>query len=169
MKPKPKAKAAKGFWVKDSRSGYTPATGDQLLEAAKAVALERLIDGETLNSPMAVRHYLPAIIGQYPHERFGVIYLNNQNQVIAYEELFRGTIDQAAVYPRDIAKSALDHHAASVMLVHNHPSASLEPSKADQAITKRIKDALGLLDIRVLDHVIVSKTATLSMAEKGLV
>ena len=136
-------------------------------------ALE-LLDCETqetdlLSSPGVVRDYLRMMLGDKPHEVFAVVFLNAQNRVIATEEMFRGTLTQTSVYPREVVIEALKHNAAAVILCHNHPSGNEEPSRADEALTHTLKAALALVDVRVLDHVIVTRTAALSFAERGLV
>ncbi len=145
-KPTAEELQATGFLVADGNGGFKPATADQLLEAAREVASKRLAKGALLNSPNEVRECLPALLGGYSHERFAVLFLDNQNRLIAYDEMFRGTLSSTVVYPREIAKAALGHNAASVILVHNHPSGTLEPSQADVQITQRISQALALLD-----------------------
>lgn len=115
-----------------------------------------------------VKHYLRLKLADKPYEVFGVMFLDAQNRVIAFEEMFRGTLTQTSVYPREVVKTALKHNAASVILSHNHPSGSVEPSRADEALTQTLKSALALIDCRVMDHVIVSAEASLSMAERGL-
>lgn len=132
------------------------------------MAAKRLAKGTPLNSPSEVRECLPALLGCYTYEQFGVLFLDSQNRLIAYEEMFRGTLSSSVVHPREIAKAALSHNAASVILAHNHPSGTLEPSQADIHLTQRIRDTLGLLEIQVIDHFIATGTATVSMAEKGL-
>jgi DNA repair protein RadC len=102
-------------------------------------------------------------------EHFGVLYLDNQNRLIAFEYHFTGTLTQASVYPREIVRAALAHHAAAVVLCHNHPSGAVIPSRADEALTQTLKAALSLVDVRVLDHVIVAPGASFSMAERGLI
>jgi DNA repair protein RadC len=104
-----------------------------------------------------------------PHEVFACIYLDNQHRVLAFDELFRGTIDGASVYPREVVKAALKRNAAALILAHNHPSGVAEPSAADRQLTRRLKDALALVDIRVLDHVVVGDGETVSLAERGWV
>lgn len=158
-----------GLLMEDGKGGYTPATTERILAVARTVANQRLAKGEALDSPKLVRECLPALLGAYSEERFGVLFLDSQNKLIAYEEMFRGTLGSTTVHPREIAKAALDHHAASVILAHNHPSGSKEPSTADIQITQRIKEALALLEIKVTDHFIATGTATVSMAEKGLI
>lgn len=122
-----------------------------------------------LTSPQLVRQYLMLRLGKAEREIFCVIFLDNQNRLIASEDLFMGTIDGAAVYPREVVKAALKYNAAAVLLAHNHPSGMLEASTADQRITQRLVSALELVDVRVLDHFIVSGTESLSFAERGLI
>lgn len=165
----PKVSEATGFLIADGNGGLKPVTAEQLLEAAREVAAKRLAKGTPLNSPNEVRECLPALLGTYTHERFGVLFLDSQNRLIAYEEMFRGTLTSTVVYPREIVKAALGHNAASVILAHNHPSGTLEPSQADIQITQQVREALGLLEIRVTDHFIATGTATVSMVEKGLI
>lgn len=121
-------------------------------------------------SPENTRLYLRGKIGDLPHEVFCAVWLDNRHKLIEFEELFRGTIDGAAVYPREVVKAALNHNAASVIFCHNHPSGNPEPSQADIALTRRLKEALQLVDIRVLDHVVVGsfETESVSLAERGL-
>lgn len=128
-----------------------------------ASILER---GDAITSPNATRAYLSARLRDYPYEVFSCLFLDNRHRVLAYEELFRGTIDGASVHPREVVRRALHHNAAAVILAHNHPSGVAEPSRADEAITRRLQDALALVDIRVLDHVIVADE-TVSFAERG--
>ena len=142
---------------------------DKIIEQALEILMGRLkIGGEALTSPNSVRNYLKLKLAEQEREVFAAIFMNAQHQVIAYEELFYGTIDSASVYPREIVKTALRHNAAAVILAHNHPSGNPEPSQADIQITTKIKDALNLLDIRVLDHLIVGSSDTVSLAERGL-
>lgn len=124
--------------------------------------------GDLLTSPDLVRQYLSAQLRHQQREVFAVLFLDNQNRLIAYEELFFGTIDGAAVYPRELVKRSLAHNAASVILSHNHPSGVAEPSQADQRITQRIIAALDLVDVRVLDHMVVGNEEVVSFAERGL-
>lgn len=121
------------------------------------------------DSPQAVASYLRLLIGKRPHEMFTVMFLNSQHQLIATEELFRGTLTQTSVYPREVVLRALHHQAAAVVLAHNHPSGTTKPSQADQMLTGTLKHALALVDVRVLDHFIVTAGECQSMAEMGLV
>ncbi len=123
----------------------------------------------TMGSPVAVRDYCKLKLGLLLHEMFAVIWLDNQNRLIEFEEMFRGTLTQASVYPREVVKSALAHNAAAVILVHNHPSGIPTPSQHDIRLTKILSEALTLVDVRVLDHVVVTATETVSLAEKGLI
>ena len=124
--------------------------------------------GDALSSPRQTAEYLRLRIGAAEREVFTVIYLNNQHQVIETEDMFHGTIDGAPVYPREVARRALEHNAAAVIFGHNHPSGMAEPSSADRRITERLQSGLTLLDIRVLDHLIVTEGASYSFAEHGL-
>ena len=136
-------------------------------------ALELLVceiqQTDTLKSPDAVKAYLRMKLGDRPHEVFAVVFMDSQNRVITYEELFRGTLSQTSVYPREVVMEALKRNAAAVILCHNHPSGSSQPSKADEALTLTLKSALALIDVRVLDHMIVTRTKVLSFAEEGLI
>jgi DNA repair protein RadC len=140
-----------------------------VLEMARRHFLEILQHGDTLTSPETTRAYLCAQLGGYAHEVFACLFLDNQHRIIELEEMFRGTIDGASVYPREIAKRALHHNAAAVIFAHNHPSGVAEPSQADKRITEKLKQALGLLDIRVLDHFIIGDGPPFSFAEHGLI
>jgi DNA repair protein RadC len=151
--------------------GLGPAKRAELvavLELARRALTEQLKERTVFDTPHAVSDYLRLHLGQRPYEVFAVIFLDAQNRMLALEELFRGTLTQTSVYPREVVIRALHHSAASVVLAHNHPSGSVQPSRADEYLTQNLKSALALLDIRVLDHVIVAQGQTLSMAEKGL-
>jgi DNA repair protein RadC len=139
-----------------------------VLEMARRHFAEILQRGNALTSPEITRAYLSAQLRGYSYEVFACLFLDNQHRVIQWEELFRGTIDGASVYPREVAKRALFHHAAAVIFAHNHPSGINEPSQADRHITDKLKQALGLFDIRVLDHFIVGDGEPYSFAEHGL-
>lgn len=125
--------------------------------------------GPVFTSPGAVRAYAQLMLAPLPHEEFAVLFLDSQHQLIAMESMFRGTLAQTSVYPREVAKAALAHNAAAVILAHNHPSGVCEPSRADEYLTQTLKSALALLDVRVLDHIVVSAAGTVSLAERGLV
>ncbi|KYZ84379.1 MAG: DNA repair protein RadC [Pseudomonadota bacterium] len=121
----------------------------------------------SLSSPVAVREYLRLQLVSEPLEVFAVIFLDNHHGVIAYEPLFRGTIDGAAIYPRAVVRRAIEHNCSAVIFAHNHPSGDTEPSRADRDATTRLKAALDLVDVRVLDHFIIGKGTPLSFAEEG--
>ncbi|HHK8567986.1 TPA: DNA repair protein RadC [Vibrio parahaemolyticus] len=139
---------------------------NELLErAAEALAVKYKREG-TFTNPTNVKEYLKLKLGAHDREVFAVMFLDNQHQLISFEELFFGTIDAASIYPREVLKAALNHNAAAVIFAHNHPSGIAEPSQADKRITQRLIDALKLVDIRVLDHIVVGEDCV-SFAEKG--
>ena len=140
-----------------------------VLELARRALAEELKEKALFNSAQAVREYLQLQLGSRPHEIFAVLFLNSQNRLIALEELFRGTLTQTSVYPREIVIRALALNAASVVLAHNHPSGAAQPSHADELLTQTLKAALALVDVRVLDHFVVTASQAVSMAELGLV
>jgi DNA repair protein RadC len=140
-----------------------------VLEMGRRHLDERLLRGDALTSTAATRRYLAAQLRDRPYEVFACLFLDNGHRVIAFEELFRGTIDGASVYPREVVKAALGHNAAAVILSHNHPSGVAEPSGADRRLTERLRDALGLVDIRLLDHLVVGDETPVSFAERGLI
>lgn len=139
-----------------------------VLEMAHRCLNEELVREDALTSPQQTRNYLALRLQDYPYEVFACLFLDNRHRVIAFEELFRGTIDGASVHPREVVRRALHHNAAALILSHNHPSGVAEPSQADQQITLRLKEALSLIDVRVLDHVVVGHRETVSLAERGL-
>jgi DNA repair protein RadC len=139
-----------------------------VMEMARRHFAEILKRGNALTSPEITRAYLSAQLRGYSYEVFACLFLDNQHRVIVLEELFRGTIDGASIYPREVAKRALFHHAAAVIFAHNHPSGINEPSQADRHITTKLQQALGLFDIRVLDHFIIGDGDPYSFAEQGL-
>jgi DNA repair protein RadC len=139
-----------------------------VLEMARRHFKEVLQRGNALTSPDITRAYLSAQLRGYSYEVFACLFLDNQNRVIQLEEMFRGTIDSASVYPREVVKKALHHNAAAVIFAHNHPSGIAEPSQADKHITEKLKHALALFDIRVLDHFIIGDGQPYSFAEHGL-
>ena len=140
-----------------------------VLELARRALAQQLREREVFDSPQAVKHYLQLHLAAKAHEVFAVLFLDSQHRLLALEELFRGTLTQTSVYPREVVLRALHHQAAAVVLAHNHPSGSVQPSRADEALTQTLKAALALVDVRVLDHFIVAPGQALSMAEKGLV
>lgn len=140
-----------------------------VLEMARRHTEEALKTHGVLSDPDATRRYLAMQLARLPHEVFACVFLDNRHRVIAFEEMFRGTIDGASVYPREVVKAALHYNAAAVVFAHNHPSGVAEPSSADRSITKRLTDALSLVDIRVLDHFILAHDQYTSFAERGLI
>lgn len=138
-----------------------------VLEMARRYLFESLQRGDTLSSPQDTRQYLSSQLRDYTHEVFAALFLDQRHRVICFEELFRGTIDGASVYPREVVKKALQHNAAALIFAHNHPSGVAEPSQADELITRRLIDALKLVDVRVLDHFVVGDEVV-SFAERGL-
>jgi DNA repair protein RadC len=142
------------------------------IEAARELVTrwlrEELASRDVFARPDAIRDYLRALLRGKEHEVFIGLYLDAQNHLIAMEELFRGTLAQTSVYPREIVKAALRHNAASVVFAHNHPSGVAEPSRADEALTQSLKQVLALVDVRVLDHFVVAGPSTMSFAERGL-
>lgn len=138
------------------------------LELARRHFREALRSGPALAAPEATRAFLLAQLRDRPYEVFCCLYLDNRHRLIAFEELFRGTIDRAGVHPREVLRQTLLHNAAAVILAHNHPSGVLEPSQADELITRRLREALALLDVRVLDHFIVGDGMCFSFCEHGL-
>lgn len=139
-----------------------------VLEMSRRALSETMQRGDALNSPRAVRDYLQLLLGGRQQEVFVVLFLDTQHRVLAVEELFQGTLSQTSVYPREVVKRALARNAAAVILAHNHPSGVAEPSAADELITDVLRQALALVDVRVLDHFIVAGASTLSFAERGL-
>ena len=139
-----------------------------VLEMARRALAEDLQQGIALDSPQAVKDYLALTLRSLPYESFMVLFVSAQNRLIAAEEMFRGTLTQTSVYPREIVKRALALNAAAVLLAHNHPSGVAEPSQADRFLTDSLKAALQLVDVRVLDHFVVAGRGVLSFAERGL-
>ncbi|MEJ2173028.1 MAG: DNA repair protein RadC [Woeseiaceae bacterium] len=139
-----------------------------LPEFARRYFSEALPPGKSIRCPADTRDFLHARIRHLEHEIFCCLYLDNRHRVLRFDELFRGTIDGTSVYPREVVKEALAVNAAAVILAHNHPSGVAEPSQADERITKRIKSALDLVDIRLLDHFIIGDAETTSLASRGM-
>jgi DNA repair protein RadC len=145
-----------------------PATATEIIAAARRAMTRRVRRGTAMDSPRAVREFLAIKLGTLEHELFAVLLLDNRHRLIDYIELFRGTIDGASVHPREVVKLALARNAAALVLAHPHPSGTAEPSHADELITRRLREALALVDIRVLDHIIVAGGEAMSFAERGL-
>lgn len=144
---------------------------DELIMSTISVLTSRLkYANECMASPFAVRNFLQLKLTGLEYEVFSVIYLDSQNRMIAFEEMFRGTLNQTSVYPREVVKAALQHNAGAVIFAHNHPSGVSDPSRADEMLTRTLVDALKLVDVKVLDHFIVAGSSTpLSFAERGLI
>ena len=140
-----------------------------VLEMARRALAEDMRSGSAMTSPQSVRDYLRIGLGAREYEVFVVLFLDAQHRVLGSEELFRGTLTQTSVYPREVVKAALRANAAAVIFAHNHPSGVAEPSQADELLTRQLKDALAMVDVRVLDHFIVAGRSTLSFAERGLI
>ena len=150
--------------------GLGPAKFSQLqavLEMSRRHLAERLRRDSALESPQAVRDYLKSLLRHEPHEVFGCLFLDSKHRMLAFEVLFRGSIDSASVYPRQVVKRALAHNAAAAIFCHNHPSGITDPSQADRTLTKRLTEALDLIEVRVLDHFIIGDGEPLSMVEYG--
>lgn len=160
---------AGALMVRDVQGRYRLANPAEVLDAAQAVLARRLPDTPYLDSPTAVKDYLRLRLSALEHEVFAVIHLNAHHRVIEYVEMFRGSVTQASVYPREIVKEALLRNTVAMVLVHNHPTGDATPSRADEALTQTIKSTLSLVDVRVLDHLIVAGQEVRSMAEMGLI
>jgi DNA repair protein RadC len=154
--------------VRDVAGDYRPAKSDEVLQAALRVLAGQMYGSEALTSPQVVRDFLRIKLGTLEHEVFAIIHLDAQNRVIDYVEMFRGTVSQTSVYPREVVKESLARNSAALILVHNHPSGVAEPSRADEMLTQTLKSALALVDVRVLDHLVVAGASILSFAERGL-
>lgn len=154
------------------RRGIGPAKQARLvaaLELARRALGEQLRERTALSSPRDSGDYLRAQLRDRPYEVFACLYLDNRHRVLAFEELFRGTVDGASVHPREVVRACLRHNACAVIFAHNHPSGVAEPSAADRAITRELRDALQLIGVRVLDHLVIGAGAPVSMAERGLI
>lgn len=148
---------------------YLPVSDEAVIGTALGLLARRVAKGPLLSSPKAVKDYLRLRFADLEHEVFCLLFLDKRHRLIACEEMFRGTIDGASVHPREVVKTALRYNSAAVILCHNHPSSCAEPSHADELITHRLKSALELVDIRVIDHLIVGASEVISLAERGLI
>jgi DNA repair protein RadC len=156
------------LYTLDANGQPTPASADQIIAAARERISHRVRRGSPLSSAAATRDYLTLKLGTREFETFCCLFLDNRHRLIEFVELFRGTIDGASVHPREVVKEALKRNAAAVIFAHPHPSGIAEASYADELITRRLQEALQLVDIRVLDHLIIAGGDVVSMAEKGL-
>ena len=176
-KPAPVRHPKAGELLPEYGTGSTSHSYRQRLYARDLAIVEKALSilrrwmtepGSVFDNPDAVKSYLRLHLGAEPVEHFAVLFLDSQNRAIAFERMFTGTLTQTSVYPREVVLRALHHQAAGVVLAHNHPSGSVQPSRADEALTQTLKTTLALVDVRVLDHVIVAPGQALSMAEEGL-
>lgn len=156
------------LYIKDSAGSYQPAETSVVVREALRLTQKAIRTGHVFANPRATREFLMTRMANLEHEIFAVVYVNTRHRFIAFEEMFRGTIDGASVHPREVVKSALRHNAAAVIFAHNHPSGDPTPSEADEFITRRLKEALALVDIRVLDHLVIGADYCESFAERGL-
>lgn len=161
------AQKADSIRIRDSQGVYRSVPVDALLASAKQAVSAQFKEGFQIRSPADTEQYLQIALADLPHELFCCVYLDNRHRVIGFEELFRGTIDGTSVYPREVVKAALAVNAAAVIIAHNHPSGVAEPSQADERITRRLKAALELVDIRLLDHLVIAQEVV-SLASRGL-
>jgi len=155
------------LFINDGDTVYRLASPDEIIGSAKRIIEERFGERLTIESPKDALEYIQSQIATLEHEAFSVLFLDNRHRVISFDVISRGTIDQAAVYPREILKEALRYNACAVLCAHNHCSGVVSPSEADKRITKRLKTALEMIDVRILDHFIVSGTQSYSFAEHG--
>jgi DNA repair protein RadC len=156
------------LWVRGAFDELRSATATEVIAAARRAMTRRVRRGMAMDSPRAVREFLTMKLGTLEHETFAVLLLDTRHRLIDYVELFRGTIDKATVHPREVVKLALARNAAALVLAHPHPSGAADPSQADELITRRLKEALALIDVRLLDHIIVAGGDAISFADRGL-
>ena len=159
-------------WIRDEDGRYSsrePVTDEDILALAGAILKDYLKTGDIFTSPRRVQQFLQCELGHLEREAFGCMFLTTRHALLTFEILFYGTVDSATVHPREVVKRALELNATAVILAHNHPSGNSNPSKPDEHLTKRLKDALALIEVRVLDHIIVTPVETTSMAERGMV
>jgi len=157
------------LYVQDRRHRYRQATDDQIVEAARQLIDKRMQRGASFRDPSVARAYFRDKLAGMEREVFAAAFLDSRHQLIEFAELFHGTIDGAEVHPREVVRQAIRCNAAAAIVAHNHPSGSVEPSAADRVVTARLKQALSLVDVRLLDHIIVGGSQTLAMAERGWV
>jgi DNA repair protein RadC len=165
----PSLSTTRSLLVSEGEGIYRPASAEEVLAQARRVLSQRVRRGATMSSPQAVKDYLLVELGGREHEVFCVLFLDAQHRILAFCEMFRGTVSQTSVYPREVVKEALSLNAAAVVLAHNHPSGVAEPSRADEFLTQSLKIALALVDVRVLDHFVVAGADCVSFAERGLI
>jgi DNA repair protein RadC len=153
----------------DTYTAQRELSAADIIGKAKELLAMRFSRGEPITTPGDSSNYLISQLAEFEHEVFAVLFLDNRHRVISFDKMFTGTIDGASVHPREVVKRALQHNAAAVILSHNHPSGVPEPSRADISLTRRLTDALMLVDVRVLDHIVVGGSETASFAERGLI
>lgn len=156
-----------GLFVQDAEGSYRPADDDHIIAVARAALDAKIKRQGQIASPQEARAFVSLRLGHLPYEVFAVIFLDAQHRIIEYREMFRGTLTQTSVYPREVLIVAMNLNAAAVILTHNHPSGCSQASRADEALTQSLKATLALVDVRVLDHLIVAAGQVLSMAETG--
>ncbi|WP_425608441.1 RadC family protein [Thermomonas mangrovi] len=157
------------LYVRGEQRRYRVANADEIIEAARAVAGQRMQRGESFTDPQASSRFLQDKLAGLEREVFAAVFLDTRHRLIEYVELFQGTIDGAEVHPREVVRHAIRCNAAAVIVAHNHPSGTTDPSAADRAVTARLKQALALVDVRLLDHIIVAGDSSLAMASRGWV
>lgn len=157
------------FLVRETAGHYRQAEADEIVQVALRIVSSQLRQSDSLSSPQLVKDFLRMKMGSLEHEVFALLHLDAQHRVIEFVEMFRGSITQTSVYPREVVKDALSRNTAAVILVHNHPSGVADPSRADELLTSTLKSALALVDVKVLDHMIVTGSTVLSFAERGLI
>lgn len=158
-----------GLVVREAGGAYRSATAQEVLRGAEYLLLKQIDERELLDNAPAVKQFLRVRMGLLDHEEFAVLYLDTRHRLIEVQNLFRGTLNQTSVYPREVVTQALRRKASAVIFAHNHPSGIVQPSRADETLTQTLKAALALVDVRVLDHVVVGPVETFSMSEHGLV
>ena len=156
------------LFVREQLGVYRVATPEEVRDTALTILTGDLTEKPVLNSPNAVKDYLRLQIGDLPHEVFSVMFLDSHNRLLAYEQMFRGSLSSTMVYPREVVKRALELGADGVILTHNHPAGTVKPSQADMKLTRTLQDAPALVDVYVRDHIIVTRGMTSSMAESGI-
>lgn len=155
--------------VRERDGFYRPASSSEVVHHARRLLSRQVRRGATISSPQALRDFLTVQLAALEHEVFIVVLLDAQHRLIAVRELFRGTLTQTSVYPREVVKVSLLTNAAAVILAHNHPSGAPEPSRADEFLTQSLKSALALVDVQVLDHLVIAAEGSVSFAERGLI
>jgi DNA repair protein RadC len=160
---------ARGLYVAEPDGSYASATDAVIIRAAGQAVTRAFSRGPCFGTPATARKLLPAMLGAHEYEVFCIAHLDMRHRLIHFEEMFRGTVDGASVHPREVVRSVMKWNSASVIAIHNHPSGDPEPSLADELITRRLKETLALIDVRMLDHLIVGGDSVVSLAERGLI